>query len=78
METRIGAGATYVFPAGVLDDRVDLQNRHNVAGQVTYQIAAQPAVNIQVQPNQEYAINHIRAQTLTITNGLPNSLYVVY
>ncbi|MDQ3125486.1 MAG: hypothetical protein M3Q74_07755 [Pseudomonadota bacterium] len=78
METRIGAGATYVFPAGALDDQVELDNRHNAAGQVTYQIAAQPAVNIQVQPNQEYTINHIRAQSLTITNGLPNGLYVVY
>ncbi|MBI2261450.1 MAG: hypothetical protein HYU62_07265 [Caulobacterales bacterium] len=78
METRIGAGATYVFPAGALDEQVRLENRHNVAGQVTYQIAAQPAVNIQIQPNQENTINQIRAQSLTIINGLPNSLYAVY
>ncbi len=40
METRTGAGAAYVFPVGALDDQAELDNRHNVAGQVTDQVAA--------------------------------------
>lgn len=77
-EQRINAGAVYVFAAGVLDDTLRLENRHGVAGNVQYQIAAQPAVTVPIVDNGEYTINNIRGQQLTVTNLLPNSLYCVY
>lgn len=77
METAIAAGATYVFPANVLADHVELDNRHNVSGSVTYQIGAQPAVKVPIQPNQQYQINQIGSQALSVANGLPNTLYVI-
>lgn len=76
-EQRIGAGATHVFPAGQLADRLDLQNRHGVNGVVTYQIAGRFPVPITFN-NDNHVINNIDGQVLTVTNNLPNSLYCVY
>lgn len=77
-EQRIDAGAAHVFPAEILDDRLDLQNRHGVAGDIQYQIGAQPAVTVPIADNGEYEIRNIRGLQLTVTNNLPNSLYCVY
>lgn len=76
-EQRIDAGATHVFPAGLLHDRLDLQNRHGVSGTAIYQIDNRPAVQINFN-NDDHTINNINGQELTVTNNLPNSLYCVY
>ncbi|MDJ1159087.1 hypothetical protein QNA08_12655 [Chelatococcus sp. SYSU_G07232] len=77
-EVRINAGATYVFAAGQLEDTLELDNRHNVNGNVLYQIGAAPQVTVPIVPNEEYTINNIRGQQVTVQNGLPNSLYCVW
>lgn len=79
MELHIMAGQTHVFPAGVIQDAVSLDNRHNVAGTVSYQIGGQPGVNVPITPNAgPVAVRDINGQMLAITNNLPNSLYVVF
>ncbi len=77
-EIRINAGATYVFAAGTLGDTVTLDNRHNVAGNVQYQIAAQPLTTMPIAPNGHDVVNNIHGQQLTVVNQLPNSLYCVW
>ena len=76
--TRIDAGTNHIFPQGTLQNQMELDNRHNVQGPVNYQIAAQPLVNIPMQPNQEYYIQNIHGQQVRVWNNLPNSLYCVY
>lgn len=77
-EQRINAGAAHVFPAGTLNDTLQLENRHNVAGTVQYQIAAGMVINVPIVANADHTINNIHGQQVTVTNLLPNSLYCVY
>ena len=77
-ETRINANDNHIFPQGTLVNQLELDNRHNVQGPVTYRIAAQPVVNIPMQPNQEYFAQNINGQQVQVWNNLPNSLYCVY
>ncbi|GGX93455.1 hypothetical protein GCM10007160_21290 [Litchfieldella qijiaojingensis] len=74
-EVRIPSDGQHVFPAGQLDENLELENRHNVAGSVLYQIATRPVVTINMTPNEEYRVQGINGQQLTVTNHLPNSLY---
>lgn len=79
MELRIMAGQTYAFPTGQIPDGVSLDNRHNVPGTVSYQIGLQPVVDVPITPNAgPVAVRDVNGQMLTITNNLPNSLYVVF
>ncbi|MET0274551.1 MAG: hypothetical protein ABW360_16310 [Phenylobacterium sp.] len=77
-EQRINSGANFVFPVGVVPAGAQLDNRHNVIGNVTYQIGAAPAVVIPMVPDQDYSVPGVNGQLFAVTNGLPNSLYVVY
>ncbi|EPC03676.1 hypothetical protein L861_19270 [Litchfieldella anticariensis FP35 = DSM 16096] len=74
-EVRIAPGAVHVFPTGQLDENLELENRHNVAGPVMYQIAVRPVVTINMTPDEEYQVQGVNGQQLTVTNNLPNSLY---
>lgn len=76
-EQRINTGATHAFPAGVVDENMDLDNRHGVDGNVLYQIAGQPAVQIPFN-NNNHVIHGVNGQAITVTNNLPNSLYCIY
>lgn len=77
-EVRINPGAVQLFPAHQLDDRLELDNRHNVGGNVSYQIGAAPTVTVPIIPNAEYVVRNIRGQQVTVTNNLPNTLYAVW
>jgi len=77
-EVRINAGAMHLFAAGLLGDTLQLDNRHNVNGAVAYQIAAQPAYNVPIVPNQDYAIQNIHGLQVQVWNNLPSSLYCVW
>lgn len=74
-EVRIAPGAQHVFPEGQLAESLELENRHNVGGPVRYQIATRRQVRIDMTPDQEYRVQGINGQQLTVSNGLPNSLY---
>lgn len=76
-EQRINTGATHAFPAGVVDDNLTLENRHNVQGDVIYQIAGRPPVHIPFN-NDDHVIPGVNGQAITVTNNLPNSLYCIY
>ena len=74
-EVRINAAGMHLFPAAQLGDTLELDNRHNVQGNVTYQIAVQVPVLIPMVPNQDYRIQNIHGQQVQVWNNLPNSLY---
>ena len=74
----IAAGGNHVFPAGTLQEDLELDNRHNVAGNVQYRIANRRLVTVPIVPNEEQWIRGINGQQLSVTNNLPNSLYCVY
>ncbi len=78
-ELRLNAGVVHVFPAGQLADQLELDNRHNVAGNVVYQIGVAPTVTMPIRVGDErYYIRNIRGQQLTVTNQLANSLYAIW
>ena len=78
-ELRIDAGANHIFPADQLENQLELDNRHNVAGNVVYQIGARPAVTMPIKVGDErYYIRNINGLQLSVTNQLPNSLYAIW
>lgn len=77
-EVRIPPLGVHVFPAGLIPGDLELDNRHNVAGPVQYQIGAAPTVTVPIAPNVTYEVKNIHQQQVTVSNGLPNSLYCLY
>jgi len=67
-----------VFPPGTIQDSAEVDNLHNVNGNVNYQINAQQVVTIPIRPNEENVINHVYGQQLTVWNNCPNSIEIVY
>lgn len=74
----IASGANFVFGAGTINAGCELDNRHNVAGDVRYQIGVQPQVTIPMVPNGEYRVPNVNGEQFSVHNGLPNTLDVVY
>lgn len=78
-ETRISSGQNKIFPPGIVNNNLTLDNRHNVAGTIQYQIAAQPVVTVPVQPNDDdIIINGVNGQQVRVLNNLPASIYAIY
>lgn len=72
----VPAGQLRVFGAGTFAGDAVLDNLHNVAGPVTYQIGAAPAATIPMAVNEDTVTLPVNGQQLTITNGLPSELKV--
>ena len=78
-ERQILTGANVLIPANTIPGNASLDNRHNVAGNVSYQIGAAPQVNVPLQTNEDPTpVPGVNNQTLRVINGLTSSIYVVY
>lgn len=76
---QILAGANHLFPAGTFVDHFDLDNQHNVVGNVRYQIGPAPAVTVPLAVNEPaLRVGNVHGQQVVVTNLLPSSLYVVW
>lgn len=78
-EQKINRGKQHIYPAGSIQDIMILENRHNVAGSISYQIGNRPMVTIQIRPNEPGTpIINIDGLSLLIRNNLPSSIYCVW
>lgn len=73
---QIRAGANHVFPAAPNMQAIEVDNRHNVAGSITYQIQGRGAVQVPMRVNEDtLTIPNIHGLQTTVTNNLAASIY---
>lgn len=79
VETRIGTGQHYTFAPGQVNENMTIENRHNVRGNLLYQIGNQPQVTVPIESNQDdTVIPGVNGLQLQVINNLPNSIYCIY